>query len=115
MKTDTIRILRVIEYVGPRGVVEDQVARSLHGQKSLPNGVVIRAATVGAYPEILQDMVSPTVSWSPLSHQQAKDWFLDILNAAGYGGVPHEGVFESEFVDRLRACGVQVDLEKGGR
>jgi hypothetical protein len=53
---DTIRVLRVIEYTGPRQRVEDQVARSLHGEKRLPNGVVIRAATVGAYPEMLEGL-----------------------------------------------------------
>ncbi len=53
---DTIRVLRVIEYVGPRSMVEDQVHRSLHGEKKLPNGVIIRAATVGGYPELVQNL-----------------------------------------------------------
>lgn len=53
---DTIRVLRVIEYTGPRDKVEDQVARSLHGEKRLPNGVVIRAVTVGSYPEVLENL-----------------------------------------------------------
>ena len=55
---DTIRVLRVIEYTGPRDKVEDQVARSLHGEKRLNNGVVIRAATVGSYPEVLEGLPS---------------------------------------------------------
>ncbi len=50
--TDTIRILRVIEYTGERERVEDVVAKSVHGEKRLP-GLVIRAATIGAYPEVL--------------------------------------------------------------
>ena len=53
---DIIRVLRVIEYTGPRDKVEDQVARSLHGEKRLPNGVTIKAATVGAYPEMLEGL-----------------------------------------------------------
>ena len=53
---DIIRVLRIIEYTGPRDRVEDQVARSLHGEKRLPNGVTIKAATVGAYPEILEGL-----------------------------------------------------------
>ncbi len=53
---DTIRVLRVIEYTGPRRAVEDQVHRSLHGEKKLPNGVVIRAVTVGGYPETLENL-----------------------------------------------------------
>lgn len=53
---DNIRILRIIEYTGPREKVEDQVARSLHGEKRLPNGVTIKVATIGTYPEILQNL-----------------------------------------------------------
>lgn len=53
---DDIRVLRVIEYTGPRDKVEDQVARSLYGEKRLPTGVTIKAATVGAYPEILKGL-----------------------------------------------------------
>ena len=55
---DNIRILRIIEYTGPREKVEDQVARSLHGEKRLPNGVTIKAATVGTYPEIIDTCIS---------------------------------------------------------
>lgn len=54
--SDTIRVLRVLEYTGPRDKVEDQVARSVHGEKRLPNGVTIKAATVGAYPELLEGL-----------------------------------------------------------
>lgn len=54
--SDHIRILRVIEYRGPRKQVEDQVARSLHGERRLTNGVIIAAATVGTYPEILEGL-----------------------------------------------------------
>lgn len=54
--SDIIRVLRVIEYTGPRDKVEDQVSRSLHGEKRLPNGVTIKAATVGTYPEMLENL-----------------------------------------------------------
>lgn len=54
---DTIRVLRIIEFSGPRSAVEKQVEQSIHGQKTIrqPNGqdLVIRAATIGMYPEIL--------------------------------------------------------------
>lgn len=50
--SDIIRVLRVIEYVGERIVVEKQVANSLHSTKTLP-GLTISAATVGTFPEIL--------------------------------------------------------------
>lgn len=53
---DTIRILRVIEYVGPRNETEDLVSRSIHGERRYQrNGrdIIIKAATIGTYPEIL--------------------------------------------------------------
>lgn len=53
MAEDIVRVLRIIEYTGPRYAVEAQIERSLQGTKKLPNGVVIRAATIGGYPEIL--------------------------------------------------------------
>ena len=54
---DSVRVLRVIEYTGPRDAVEEQVKRSIHGERRV-KGVVIRAATVGDYPDIL-DSVEP--------------------------------------------------------
>ena len=51
-KVDLVRVLRVIEYIGPRPYVERQIESSLHG--TFRGGrVVIRAATVGEYPEVL--------------------------------------------------------------
>ena len=53
---DKIRVLRIIEYVGPRDWVEKTVEKSIHGTKAMDNGAVIRAATIGGYPEILEDL-----------------------------------------------------------
>ena len=52
MAEDIIRVLRVIEYVGPRIQVEEQVKRSIHGQKDIGR-MSIRVATLGAYPDVL--------------------------------------------------------------
>jgi hypothetical protein len=49
---DTVRVLRVVEFVGPRDQVEAQVTRSIHGTREYRD-VKISAATIGAYPEIL--------------------------------------------------------------
>lgn len=57
--SDIVRVLRVYEFIGPRDLVEQQVSRSLKGTKILPNGMAIRSATVGDYPEILADMSNP--------------------------------------------------------
>lgn len=54
---DIVRVLRIVEIIGPRDLVEQQVTNSLHGERlgatSNMGQVVIRAATVGNYPEIL--------------------------------------------------------------
>jgi len=50
---DLVRVLRIVEYTGSRSVVEECMARSIHGEKRLLSGLVIRAATIGEYPEIL--------------------------------------------------------------
>lgn len=58
---DIVRVLRVVEYVGPRSRVEDVVSRSIHGEKDAGEGLVIRAATVGLYPEIIEREVKEVV------------------------------------------------------
>ena len=50
---DIVRVLRVIEYVGPRADVEAQIKGSLHGERNGRGGCIIKAATVGTFPEIL--------------------------------------------------------------
>ena len=52
---EKVRVLRVIEYVGPRSWVEQTVARSIHGTMVVGSDKEIRAATIGTYPEILND------------------------------------------------------------
>jgi hypothetical protein len=54
MAEDIVRVIRIIEYVGPRGKVEKQIAMSIHGTKDTGNGIRISAATIGEFPEILE-------------------------------------------------------------
>lgn len=61
MTEDRVRVLRVIEYVGPRSWVENIVTRSIHGTKECGRDRFIHAATLGTYPEIL----SPTPTNAP--------------------------------------------------
>jgi hypothetical protein len=59
-----IRILRLIEYEGPRDLVEEQVRCSVHGTRYgmrgkplgnlLTNAVRITATTLGNFPEIIE-------------------------------------------------------------
>ena len=58
MDEDTIRILRIIEYVGPRSQVEAVVAASIHGTRSVRE-MAISAVTLGAFPEIMKKEGEP--------------------------------------------------------
>lgn len=53
MPEDIVRVLRIYEFSGPRGLVESQVEKSIHG-RFMANGVIIKAATIGCYPEVLE-------------------------------------------------------------
>lgn len=72
---DKVRVLRVVEYIGTREWVERTVARSLHGTMVLKDGE-IRAATVGAYPEVLsageaaEEGEDPKVALDPYDWQK---------------------------------------------
>lgn len=53
-----VRVLRVVEYTGPRKLVEEQVRRSLHGTRAGYGGtdgpaVAITAVTLNEFPEVL--------------------------------------------------------------
>lgn len=54
---DIIRVLRLIEYVGPRDLVENQLIKSVHGKHTVnkPGGrsITIQAVTLGEVSEIL--------------------------------------------------------------
>lgn len=50
---DIIRVLRLIEYEGPRDQVEEQVKRSIHGEKRV-KGITISAVTLHAFPKIVE-------------------------------------------------------------
>jgi len=53
MNNDIVRVLRVIEYIGPRSEIEKQIKQSIHGEKFIEKiNVTIKAATVGTFPEI---------------------------------------------------------------
>jgi hypothetical protein len=55
--SDIVRVLRILEYTGPREWVErtlEQGAVPANGQHTLPNGSVVRSAIIGQYPEILE-------------------------------------------------------------
>ena len=57
MASDIVRVLRILEYVGPREWVEDTLNRAgvpVNGQMRIDETRCIRSAIVGTYPEILE-------------------------------------------------------------
>lgn len=54
--TDVIRVLRIIEYVGPRAWVEKTINKSIHATKifHIDPSCKISAATIGTFPELLE-------------------------------------------------------------
>lgn len=53
--SDIVRVLRVLEIVGPRRLVEQQLKRSIHGVSTFYNGEVeVRASTVGITADVLE-------------------------------------------------------------
>lgn len=48
---DIIRVFRILEYVGPRDVVERTIANSIQGEKMVGH-MVIKAATLDMYTEV---------------------------------------------------------------
>lgn len=55
---DTVRVFRFLEYTGPRSAVEQQLVKSIHGERTYC-GVRIRAVTLGQYPDTIDTIERP--------------------------------------------------------
>lgn len=62
---EMVRILRVLEYSGPRASVEKQVSLSVHGQREGVRGCTIKVATLGEFPEILSNLADDSFANYP--------------------------------------------------
>ena len=55
---DTVRVLRVLEYVGPRKTIEDHLKNCIQGHKTFVNldgtRMEVRSATIGLTPDIIE-------------------------------------------------------------
>ena len=54
--SDTVRALRLIEYVGPRYWVERQIRDSIHGTKIIHGRGRITAVTIGEFVESIAEL-----------------------------------------------------------
>lgn len=77
---DIVRVLRIIEYTGPRDRVEETIANSIQGTRDCGRGLIIRGATIGTYPEILEQGQSTTDA--PENRAMLRD---ALLKGAGHG------------------------------
>ena len=53
--SEIIRVLRIVEYTGPREWVEKTLKTSLPKEHSFGKSCIIRTATIGTFPEILTE------------------------------------------------------------
>lgn len=51
---EIIRVLKIVEYIGPREWVEQTIIKSLPKETHFQNLCTIRTAIIGTYPEILE-------------------------------------------------------------
>lgn len=75
---DRVRVLRIIEYDGPRDRVEETIARSVTNWRDGGRGLKIRAVTLGTFPEVLGDVQRRDDSFdsvfNPNEAVGASDW-----------------------------------------
>lgn len=50
---DTVQVMRIVIYEGPRDKVEKNIENSIHGTHTISNGVSITALTIKEFPVIL--------------------------------------------------------------
>jgi len=72
-REDLVRVLRLVEYVGPRLAVEAQVARSIQGEKKFPQTNVTGSVNIGgAYG-------MPGQNLYPSSYKSNSSWAPEVL------------------------------------
>ena len=85
---DTVRVLRLIEYEGPRDLMEKQLAKSLHGtrigmcSKEYPDGIRITAVTLDQFPQILEEGRSVPCPVEMTKLKESLDWTQNQLSKA---------------------------------
>ncbi len=89
MAEDIVRVTRVLQYVGPRSRVEEVIANSVQGTKHWGKGMVLHAATLGAWPEVLFPANS--------GRAQLEDWLAQVTAAADIATPEGRG-----YIDALR-------------
>jgi hypothetical protein len=75
--SDIVRVLRVLEYIGPRKWVESTLAQNaVKGTREFGGQCSIREATIGAYPEVVGEVI-PQMTAEDLGLYYARGWGLE--------------------------------------
>ena len=74
--SDIVRVIRIVQYVGPRESVEKQIAKSIQGSQICgprEGPIVISAITLGIFPETLNYQDALTFeAWSKVQQDALK-------------------------------------------
>lgn len=113
-----IRILRVLEYVGPRSQVEMTLASSIHGERH-QGPMVIKATTVGVNPEHVPTAITPALLKyvTPELHYLLNGPLLSALKLAAdsnvhvVAGRDHRSINDPNADQQCATCQAQFALQ----
>lgn len=100
--SDIVRVLRIVEYVGPREAIESQIERSIHGTRRFPvvdGEVVITATTLGTIPELLGNKQPQLSEFKPRT----------LALIANSGTLPDSDVASSQLTALAESKSLDVD------
>ncbi len=117
--SDTVRVLRLVEYVGPRDWVETTLSKSIKGRMDLSTYVpgagpkYIQAATLTAYPEILPPAPAPAPAPADPNALTSEEriQYRDDLLAWAYSKMLHGSFARQE--DALQLDRIKLLVERG--
>lgn len=77
MAEDIVRVLRLLEYVGPRRQVEATMQHNEVKSERNFGGMVVRSAILGTFPEVMQRAEDKTKKFVLEELERAKNFFPD--------------------------------------
>ncbi len=83
---DRVRVLRLLEYEGPRDWIEAALAqRGVKGTKDLGNGCVIREGIIGDFPVVVEEFKKvEKLTEKEIKFMKRFGWELDMNPATKY-------------------------------
>ena len=86
MAEDTIRVLRLYSFEGPRSMIEKQLERSLADRTNHPGieGLTIKVATLGSFPEIMEQAqpVMPQGKLLGYAERDGDEWHVHSIDSS---------------------------------